>query len=56
MPQKAEYMAIDAPNATALNTQLNQLSGQNWKPILFTTSSTGSMTILHVILEHVMGT
>jgi hypothetical protein len=55
MPQRAEYMAIEANNTTDLSKKLNQLATQNWKPILMSTSTSGIVTITHVILEHVMG-
>jgi len=46
MPKKSEFQIISG-NQDQVQTHLDQLAGQNWRPILMTTTS----ITLFVILE-----
>jgi hypothetical protein len=55
MPQTFEYMSIEASDNKQLDSRLNTFALKNWKPILFTTSTSGLVTMFHVILEREAG-
>ena len=50
MSKKSEFQIISG-NQDQVQTHLDQLAGQNWRPILMTATSTSAGITLFVILE-----
>jgi len=53
MPNKSEFQIISG-NQDQVQTHLDQLAGQNWRPILMTAASTPAGITLFVILEGII--
>ena len=53
MPKKSEFQIISG-NQDQVQTHLDQLAGQNWRPILMTATSTPAGITLFVILEGII--
>lgn len=54
MSKKSEFQIISG-NQDQVQTHLDQLAGQNWRPILMTATSTSAGITLFVILEGIIG-
>jgi hypothetical protein len=54
MPKKSEFQIISG-NQDQVQTHLDQLDGQNWRPILMTATTTPAGITLFVILEAIKG-
>jgi hypothetical protein len=53
MPKKSEFQIISG-NQNQVQTHLDQMAGQNWRPILMTATSTPTGITLFVILEGII--
>ena len=53
MPKKSEFQIISG-NQDQVQTHLDQLAGQNWRPILMTAASTPAGITLFVMLEGIV--
>ena len=54
MPKKSEFQIISG-NQDEVQTQLNQLAGQNWRPMLMTAANTPAGITLFVMVEAIKG-
>jgi hypothetical protein len=54
IPRKSEFQIISG-NQDQVQTHLDQLAGQNWRPILMTATNTSAGVTLFVILEGIKG-
>jgi hypothetical protein len=54
MPRKSEFQIISG-NQDQVQAHLDQLAGQNWRPILMTATNTTAGITLFVILEGIIG-
>ena len=54
MPKKSEFQII-CGNQNQVQTHLDQLASQNWRPILMTAISAPAGITLFVILEGIIG-
>ena len=54
MPKKSEFQIISG-NQDEVQTQLNQLAGQNWRPMLMAAANTPAGITLFVMVEAIKG-